>query len=82
MNCAENPQLDVRLVPSLENAIDRWLAARKNAKMVPCDQNEQAYNATWFALGEAWAEWYSEATDAPGAFERFRRGLISPEADE
>jgi hypothetical protein len=75
-------QLDVRPLPSLKTEIDHWLAARKNAEAVPSDRNQHAYNASLFALGEAWAEQYPESADTPDAFDWFRRGLIAPEFDE
>jgi hypothetical protein len=49
--------------------------------MQPSDENQHEYNATLFDLGAAWGERYPEATDTPGAFEWFRRGLIAPEAE-
>ena len=35
MNYTANLHLDVRVVPSLEAAIDRWLVARDNFKLEP-----------------------------------------------
>jgi hypothetical protein len=73
--------LDVRLVPSLENAIDRWKAAREQYKVLRSGETEFNYNAMYFALGEAFAERCPEAANTPGAFERFRRSLIAPEEE-
>lgn len=74
--------VDVRHVPNLETAIDHWLAARGEYKKEASDANQHAYNATYFALGEAFAERYPEAAHMPEAFEWFRRGLIAPEEDQ
>lgn len=68
--------LDVQLAPSLEAAIDKWLAARDAFKPQPSKENE--YNATLFDLGATWGERYPEVTDTPRAFEWDRRGLIAP----
>jgi hypothetical protein len=76
-----NLQLDVRLVPSLETAIDNWLGARDKFKIEPSDENLSDYDATQHDLGAAFAERYPEATDVPRAFEWYRRGLIAPEED-
>jgi hypothetical protein len=73
--------LDVRQVPSLEGAIDRWLAARDVFKMQPNEENQHEYNAALYDLGAAWGERYSEDADMPEAFERFRRNLIAPEEE-
>ena len=81
MRAQGNLCIDVRSVPPLEEAIDNWLAARDVYKMQPSDENQHEYNATLFDLGAAWGERYPEATDTPGAFEWFRRGLIAPEAE-
>jgi hypothetical protein len=81
MNRNGNLQLDVRLVPSLETAIDNRLAARDVFKMEPSDENQHEYNATLYDLGAAWGERYSEDGDTPGAFEWYRRGLIAPEEE-
>lgn len=70
---------DVRQVPSLEQAIDHWLAARNVFKMLSTDENQHELNATLYDLGATWGERYPEATDTPEAFEWFRRGLIAPE---
>lgn len=73
---------DVNLVPRLEASIDRWLAARNVYKMQPSDENQHNYNATYFALGEAFAQRYPEAAaNMPSAFDWYRRGLIAPEDD-
>jgi len=72
-------QLDVRLVPSLEEAIDQWLAARDKFKMQSTDETQHEYNATLYDLGAAWGERYPEDADTPEAFEWYRRGLIAPE---
>lgn len=82
METQTNVQLDIPPLPSLESAIDRWLVARAAYKMHPSDENQHAYNATLFDLGAAWAKRYPEGSNTPGAFERFRRGLIAPELDE
>jgi hypothetical protein len=71
--------LDVRLVPTLQVAIDRWLAVRTEYKKQASDENLHAYNAAYFALGEAWVERHPDAVDVPGGFERFQSRLISPE---
>jgi hypothetical protein len=81
MKSKENLLLDVRPTPNLETAIENWLTARAEYKTQPSDESEYNYNATYFALGAAWAERYPEAADTPGAFEWFRRGLIAPEED-
>lgn len=81
MTQPQNPHLDARLVPSLENAIDRWLAARCEYKKYASVESEYRYNETYFALGAAWTERYPEVAKVSGAFERFRRGLISPEEE-
>ena len=81
MNRTANLQLDVRQVPSLETAIDHWLAARDQFKIEPNDENLSDYNATLSDLGAAWGERYPEDADTPGAFEWYRLGLIAPEED-
>lgn len=60
MNHTANLQLDVRLVPGLEKAIDQWLAARDAFKTQPSDESEYDYNATLYDLGAAWVERYPE----------------------
>lgn len=72
----------VQSEPEPARAIDRWLAARKNAKAVPTEGNRHAYNATYYALGGAWAHRYPEAANTPGAFEWYLRGLAASETDE
>jgi hypothetical protein len=81
MEIPENLSLDVRQVPSLEAAIDRWLAARDAFKSQPTDENRNEYNATYFGLGVAFRARYPEALNTPDVFEWYRRGLIAPEAD-
>ena len=81
MNRTANLQLDVRSVPSLEEAIDQWLAARDNFKMQSTGENRHEYNASLFDLGAAWGERYPEDADTPRAFEWYRRGLIAPEEE-
>jgi len=81
MEIPENLILDVRQVPSLEAAIDLWLAARNAFKSQPTDENQNEYNATYFRLGVAFNERYPEATKTPGAFEWYRRGVIAPEEE-
>lgn len=71
----------VRHVPDLQTAINRWLAARTEYKKQGSDENQYAYNAAYFALGEAWAEQHPNAFDVPGGFERFQSRLIAPEED-
>ena len=71
--------INARPVAELATAIDRWLAARDAYKLKRSDKSEYDYNATYFALGEAFAERYPEAADTAGAFEWYRRGLIAPE---
>jgi hypothetical protein len=68
-------------VPSLEAAIDRWLAARDKFKMQPSDERQNEYNATLYDLGAAWGEHYPEGTDTPEAFQWYRLGLIAPEEE-
>jgi hypothetical protein len=82
MKRPQSLQTDTRVVSSLEVAIDCWLAARKEAKIVPSNHNEHAYNATLFALGEAWAERYPEGANTPEAFWWYLRGLCAPDRDE
>lgn len=81
MNRTASLQLDVRQVPSLETAIDQWLAARDQFKIEPSDENLSDYNATLHDLGAALGERYPEDVDTPGAFDWFRRGLIAPEEE-
>jgi hypothetical protein len=71
--------LDVHQVPSLETAIDHWLAARNNFKMLPSNENRRNYEATLNALGVAWNQHYTEASNTPDAFQWYGRGLIAPE---
>jgi hypothetical protein len=68
-------------VPSLEAAIDRWLAARDAFKSQPSDENRNEYNATYFVLGVAFNERYPEGAATPEAFQWYRRGLIAPEEE-
>jgi hypothetical protein len=81
MNCTASLQLDVRIVPTLEEAIDHWLAARDKFKMEPSDESQRDYEATLYDLGAAWGERYPEDADSPEAFQWYRRGLIAPEED-
>jgi hypothetical protein len=81
MNRNGNLILDVRQVPSLEAAIDQWLAARDNFKMLSTDEALHEYNATYFALGVVFKARYPEAADTPEAFDWYRRGLIAPEEE-
>jgi len=74
--------IDVRHTPSLENAIDQWLAARDNLKVQPTDGNVHNYNATLYDLGAAWAERYPDYAKTQEAFDWYLRGLIAPEDDE
>jgi hypothetical protein len=74
--------INARLVPDLATAIDQWLAARDNFKMLPSNENQRDYEATLNDLGAAWNERYPEVGDTPGAFESYRRGLIALESDE
>ena len=80
MKNEEVADLNTRPVPELEMAINRWLAARKHAKAVLSDDTQHAYNAAYYALGEAWAHRYPEAADTPGAFEEYLRGVCAPGA--
>lgn len=73
--------LDVHLVSELATAIDRWLTVRGEYKKRASDENQHAYNAAYFALGEAWARRYPDAADVPGGFERFQSRLISLEKE-
>lgn len=68
--------------PALATAIDRWLAARRNATTAPTGENQHTYNATYYALGEAWAHRYPEAATMQGAFEWYLRGIAASETDE
>lgn len=81
MNCPANLHLGVRRVPSLEAAIEKWLAARHNFIEQSTDENRHEYNGTLNDLGAAWGERYTEDADMPGAFEWYRRGLIAPEEE-
>ncbi len=81
MNRPTNLHFDVRMVPTLEDAIDQWLAARDAFKSQPTDENRNEYNATYFGLGVAFNERFPEASDTPGAFEWYRRGLIAPDEE-
>lgn len=81
MERPENLILDVRMVPSLETAIDQWLAARDQFTIEPTDKNLSDYNATLHDLGAALGERYPEDADMPGAFDWYRRGLIAPEEE-
>lgn len=72
-------QPNVGFAPDLESAIDNWLVARGEYKKQASDKNQHAYNATYFALGEAFAEQYPEVANVPGGFERFHRCLIAPD---
>jgi hypothetical protein len=47
-------QLDVRLVPSLEQAIDHWLAARDVFKLQPSEENQQWLSVIAYNLGNLW----------------------------
>lgn len=82
METANSFNPNAQSAPELATAIDRWLAARKNAKAAPTEGNRHAYNATYYALGEACAHRYPEAANTPGAFEWYARGLAAPEVDE
>jgi hypothetical protein len=80
MEQPEHLHIDVRPLPSLEGAIDRWLAARKTPK--PLRPTKISTSTTrpcspWSGV----AERFTEAADTPGAFEWFRRGLIAPEEE-
>lgn len=77
----ENLRFYSRPVFDLATAIDRWLAARTEYKKQASDENQYAYNLSYFALGEAWAQRCPETASIPGAFEQFRRGLITQEAE-
>jgi hypothetical protein len=68
---------DVTLIPSIETAIDQWLAARDKFKIEPSDENQSDYNATLYDLGAALGERYPGDADSPRAFEWYRRGLIA-----
>jgi len=50
MNRTANLQLDVRQVPSLEEAIDHWLSARDAFKLQSSDESQHHYNATLYDL--------------------------------
>ena len=64
----ENLHLIPTPAPHLATAIDRWLTARGEYKKRASDENQHAYNAAYFALGEAWVERYPEADNTPEAF--------------
>jgi len=81
MNGEANLTLDVRVVPTLECAIDQWLAARGVFKTKSTDETCHEYNSALYDLAAAWAERYTKDTDMPGAFEWYRRGLIAPDEE-
>jgi hypothetical protein len=81
MNRERNLILDIRKLPSLEDAIDRWLSVRDNFRVRPSDENQHEYEASLHDLAAAWGERYPEGNDKPGAFEWYRRGLIAPEEE-
>lgn len=70
--------INARPVLDLETAIEHWLAAREKFRIEPSDENQNEYNATYFGLGAAFCERYSEATNTPEAFQWYQRGLIAP----
>lgn len=74
--------INCRPVSALATAIDNWLAARGEYIKQASDEEQNAYNAAYFALGEAWAELYAEGADVPNGLEGFQCGLISPKMDE
>lgn len=83
MNQPENLHIiNENSAPELATAIDRWLTARHEYKAHRSDESELKYNATYFALGAAFAERYPEAPDMPDAFTWYQRGLIAPETNE
>ena len=79
MEQPENLHLIVCPMADLKTAIAEWLAARDELKKHVSDESLYAHNATYFALGEAWAAQFPKAADVPDGFERFRRSLIAPE---
>jgi hypothetical protein len=81
MEIPQNLHLSARLTPPLEEAINRWLAARDNFKKLRTHENQHEYNATLYDLGAAWSERHLRDQDTPGAFELYRRSLIAPEED-
>jgi hypothetical protein len=81
MEMPQNLHLSARLTPPLEEAINRWLAARDNFKKLRTHENQHEYNATLYDLGAAWAEHYPSDAELPGALESYRRGLIAPEEE-
>jgi hypothetical protein len=82
MTQPENLHLISRPLADLKTATADWLAARNEYKKQASDENEHAYNLSYFALGEAWAGQCPDAVDVPGGFEAFRRSLIVPETGE
>jgi hypothetical protein len=54
MKQTQNLHTDARPALPLEGAITRWLSARGEYKKQASDENQNAYNATYYALGEAW----------------------------
>lgn len=82
MTHPENLHIVVQPIPDLTTAIANWLAARSEFKKQANDKTAFDYNATWFALGAAWAVLYPDAANSPGAFERFQRGLIASNKNE
>ena len=45
----ETPHVAVNPIPPLDTAIDQWLAACDSYKLLPSDESECNYNATYFA---------------------------------
>lgn len=81
MTQPENLHLISRPLADLKTAIADWLTARDEFKKQASDESLYAYNSTYYALGEAWAEQNPKAASMPGGFERFRRSLISSEEE-
>lgn len=81
MNRNGNLVLGVRQVPSLEVAIEQWLAARDAFKSQSTDEARHEYNSTYFALGVAFNVRYPEGAATPGAFQWYRRVIIAPEEE-
>ncbi|HWA95094.1 MAG TPA: hypothetical protein VG844_10885 [Terracidiphilus sp.] len=81
MNRFEVPHLDVCPESCFEKAIDQWLTARCEYQKKVSEENQRIYNATYFALGDAWVERHAETANVLGGFEVFRRGLIAAETD-
>ena len=79
MRAQGNLCIDVRSVPPLEEAIDQWLAARDVFKLEPSDESQHEYNATLYDPEAEWRRWFPQHANTPGAFERYRRGLIAAE---